>query len=130
MATFIERLEELMSEHGLTDKDLREQCGGISKNNITNWRKGTKPQLAIVHKLAEFFNVSTDYLLGIDNIKSNLLSTLDNLPSSPSKEQINTLVKYFSLCDEEGRFRIIQLSMNEYDRTIKEKTDAPKKSAF
>ena len=131
MTIFMERLQKLMDEHDLTDKDLREQCGGISKNNITNWRKGTKPQVAIVHQLADFFGVSSDYLLGIDDMKQRILDILDQpTPSSaPTQSQLDTLVKYFSLCDEEGRFRIIQLAMNEYDRVAKEKTDSTKEPA-
>lgn len=125
MTVFMERLQKLMDEHNLTDKDLREQCGDISKNNITNWRKGTKPQAAIVHKLADFFGVSCDYLLGIDDTKQQMLDVLNQITVSipaPTEAQLDTLVKYFSLCDEEGRFRIIQLAMNEYDRSAKEKT--------
>ena len=127
----MERLQKLMDERNLTDKDLREQCGDISKNNITNWRKGTNPQRAIVHKLADFFGVSSDYLLGIDDVKQQMLDVLDQTPisiSASTQTQLDTLIKYFSLCDEEGRFRIIQLAMNEYDRSEKEKTDTPKDS--
>lgn len=131
MTIFMERLQKLMDERNLTDKELREQCGDISKNNITNWRNGTKPQRAIVHKLADFFGVSSDYLLGIDNVKQQMLDVFDQtpVPISVSKQaQLDTLIKYFSLCDEEGKFRIIQLAMNEFDRTTKEKTDTPEDS--
>ena len=126
MTIFMERLQKLMDERNLTDKDLREQCGDISKNNITNWRNGTKPQKAIVHKLAEFFGVSSDYLLGIDDVKQQMLNVFDQTPvpiSVSTQAQLDTLIKYFSLCDEEGKFRIIQLAMNEYDRSEKEKTE-------
>ena len=34
MTIFMERLQKLMDERNLTDKELREQCGDISKNNI------------------------------------------------------------------------------------------------
>ena len=34
------------------------------------------------------------------------------------------LLHYFSLCDMDGQLRIIQAAMNEFDRTVKEKTDS------
>ena len=83
MTIFMERLQKLMDERNLTDKELREQCGDISKNSITNWRNGTKPQKAIVHKLADFFGVSSDYLLGIDDVKRQMLDVLDQTPIPP-----------------------------------------------
>ena len=34
MTIFMERLQKLMDERNLTDKDLREQCGDISKTTL------------------------------------------------------------------------------------------------
>ena len=41
-----------------------------------------------------------------------------------------TLLFFFENCDAPGKLRIIQLAMNEYDRTQKEKTNPPKDSAI
>lgn len=41
-----------------------------------------------------------------------------------------TLLFFFENCDAPGQLRIIQLAMNEYDRTQKEKTNPPKDSAI
>ena len=36
---------------------------GISSGTVTNWKKGTMPQSGQLQKIADFFNVSIDYLL-------------------------------------------------------------------
>lgn len=41
----------------------------ISKTSVTRWKNGAIPNAEILQKLSEYFNVSTDYLLG--NISKN-----------------------------------------------------------
>jgi hypothetical protein len=40
----------------------------------------------------------------------------------------STLLYFFANCDSEGKLRIIQTAMNEFDRTEKEKTDTSEDS--
>lgn len=112
MSIFMERLQGLMDERNINDRELKEACQ-ISQNSITNWRKGMKPQAAMVDKLAAYFDVSRDYLLGIDDIKKDILSILD----SPQESFIKRLLYYYDQCDNDGKLRIIQVAMNEYDRS-------------
>lgn len=60
---FMERVDELTKENGLTGKQVMEQCG-ISKNSFVNWRSGRKPTKTTKKILAEFFGVSVEYLMG------------------------------------------------------------------
>lgn len=61
----IDRVDELLKERGQTGKELATAIG-ISPGNITEWRKDRgKPTADVLAKLADFFSVSTDYLLGL-----------------------------------------------------------------
>jgi len=115
MSIFMERLQSLMNEHEMIDKDLITALD-LSKNTLTNWKKGTRPQLAMVEKIANYFGVERDYLLGFDSIKQNALDALD----APDDSFIKRLLYYYDQCDNDGKLRIIQVAMNEYDRTRKE----------
>ena len=115
MSVFMERLQELMDERNINDRELKEACQ-ISQNSITNWRKGMKPQTAMVDKLAAYFNVPRDYLLGLDDLKKDMLAALD----TPQDSFVKRLLHYYDQCDNDGKLRIIQVAMNEYDRTRKE----------
>ncbi len=61
------RLRELREEKGLYQKDIGKLLGKVS-NCISNWETGTtEPSIKDIIKLADYFQVSTDYLLGREN---------------------------------------------------------------
>ena len=58
------KLKELREEMALRQRDVAEAIG-TSQTNIARWENHTnEPAASYVVKLAEFFNVSADYLLG------------------------------------------------------------------
>lgn len=64
---FCERLKELRAEKNLSQKELSKAIG-VSDGTICFWENGTnEPKLTYIKKLANFFEVSSDYLIGIEN---------------------------------------------------------------
>lgn len=57
-----EKIKELADKQGISLNKLEEKLG-FSRNTIYNMKKST-PNIERVSKIADFFNVSTDYLLG------------------------------------------------------------------
>ena len=67
MIKFSERLKELRTEKGLSQRDLA-RATGISQNAIAFWENEKRvPNANAVITLAKYFNVSTDYLLGLED---------------------------------------------------------------
>lgn len=67
---FKERLKQLRTEQNLTQKELAKNIN-TSQQNIGFWETGKRnPKYDMIEKLANFFNVSTDYLTGKSNIKT------------------------------------------------------------
>lgn len=65
---FAERLIYLRERAGLTKKELADEIG-IDKSTMTHYEKGDiKPSAKTIEKIADYFNVSTDYLLGKSDI--------------------------------------------------------------
>ena len=61
--SFAEKLFELRNTQGLSRKTLSELCG-LSKNMIARYEQGEQqPTLASLVALADYFEVSVDYLL-------------------------------------------------------------------
>lgn len=48
---------------------------GFSSATVTQWKNGSIPSSKSVSKIAEYFNVSTDYLLGSETPKEELGET-------------------------------------------------------
>lgn len=65
MITFGERLKELRERDGLTQKQLAAETD-FSQGMIARWEHGVhEPTASAIIKLAHFFDVTTDYLLGV-----------------------------------------------------------------
>ena len=67
MDKFIERLKELRIEKHLSQIQLAKETG-LSSSAISFWEAGERqPSAQAVITLAKYFNVSTDYLLGLED---------------------------------------------------------------
>lgn len=62
MFSTFEKIRELSDRQGLSLNKLEEKLG-FSRNTIYNMKKST-PNIDRVSKIADYFHVSTDYLLG------------------------------------------------------------------
>lgn len=72
--TFSERLVELRNARGLSQDSVAVEIG-ICKNSIYYYENNKRvPDANTIIKLAQFYNVSSDYLLGISDIKNNVES--------------------------------------------------------
>ena len=64
-----ERIYEIREEKGITRKELAQGIH-VSRSSITEYEKGdTQPSLSALLQLADFFDVSLDYLMGRTDIK-------------------------------------------------------------
>ena len=62
-----ERLKDLRAEKGLSQRDLA-KAANLSQGAIYLWENDQRvPNAKAVIALAVFFNVSSDYLLGLEN---------------------------------------------------------------
>ena len=63
---FSERLKTLRKEKKLTQKEIAEQIG-IKQNSYSDWETGkNEPSLEKLIVLADFFEVSLDWMVGRD----------------------------------------------------------------
>lgn len=67
MSVFSERLKELRLENNLSQHELAKEVG-LTHTAIGLWERQQRiPNADAVVKLALFFKVTTDYLLGLEN---------------------------------------------------------------
>jgi len=65
---FKERMRELRKYIKLTQKNLAKQFD-VSGNTISAWECGaSEPDFNTLIKLAKYFGVTTDYLLGLEDV--------------------------------------------------------------
>ena len=78
MTTAFERIKDLADKHRISLNDLEDKLG-ISRNSLYGIKKAN-PKSDRLQQIADYFNVSTDYLLGRTdnpNVASEIFTTSD-----------------------------------------------------
>jgi transcriptional regulator with XRE-family HTH domain len=97
MITLSDRLKELRKENNMTQSDLGKILG-VGKTTISMYENGNStPNDEIKLKIAEYFNVSLDYLLGKSEIKNynNLDTPMNKIHKLVKENGINTLAAHY-----------------------------------
>ncbi len=97
MATFNENLKFLLKKNGIRQQELGKAVG-VSGSQISRYLlEENDPTITIAKKIAEYFNVSLDWLLGNKNIKLDL---------DPDVEE---MIKLYRKIDKEAQKTILDL---------------------
>lgn len=71
MANFQQRLKELRTEKEMTQEEFANTLF-LNKSSISRYEKGTQmPEAEMLERIADFFDVSVDYLLGRTSNRKN-----------------------------------------------------------
>jgi transcriptional regulator with XRE-family HTH domain len=108
---FKERFKQLRESKGLTQYQLAEELN-LGRASISNYELGTRtPDIDVLVRIANYFNVTTDYLTGISNFKtykdavevekSTMLfnSLIPNIPKVPNQDifhQVNQILGFYN----------------------------------
>jgi transcriptional regulator with XRE-family HTH domain len=65
---FAVRLNELLTENKISKRELAKKIG-VSATSISDWSTGKiQPTVENVYLIAEYFQISADYLIGLKDI--------------------------------------------------------------
>ena len=94
----IDRIVELQQESGLSVRQF-EMSVQVPNGSLGSWMKGKyKPGLDAIIGIAKFCNVTTDYLLGLSDVRR---------VENPLKPHEQLLVESYRMADENGQQEII-----------------------
>lgn len=111
------RLAEIRKSKKLNQKDIAKLIK-VKQNTISNWEnEKTEIDNHSLNILADYFNVSTDYLLGrTDNPNSPTPERIDSLSPNPIENEI--LEEFRLLCKEKNEQQ--QKAVVAFIRTLRE----------
>lgn len=98
---FGERLKELRKSSNISQEKIGEYLG-VTSNAVYSWETGkSQPSIETITKIADYFGVTTDFLLGYDKNYSNDLERLRTLlnnnnllnPDGTVKEEVNIAIE-------------------------------------
>ena len=103
---FSTRLENLIEEYNLSQKELSTELH-IAPSTLNGYlRREREPDYTTLVKLAKYFEVSTDYLLGLTNVRHPYIST-----EQYNDEEGDLVSMYRSLPPQEQNYLIQQAHM-------------------
>ena len=99
----IPNLFVLLKERNVSRKELCSAIG-VTNSNITGWKNGDyAPSIDVVIQIAHYFNVSTDYLLGVSEKKIAPIVTtegeLQDRLNQLSDADLDELLNYLDYLD-------------------------------
>lgn len=119
---FYSRLTSLCAERGVKITNVVSELH-MGSGNLSNWKSGRMPRGESLSKLADYFHVSTDYLLGRTDSR--------NPPDQESSPLRATLLLNFDRLNQEGQEKLVDTSddMVSSGKYIKSNTNQLGKTA-
>ncbi len=101
------RLKELREERNFTQKQIGDAIMS-DQSNVARWEKGiNQPSAEFIIRLADFFGVSTDYLLGRSDDFGNIVLPT-NSPTVPAlSDEERQLLDLFSRMDRAQKIQAL-----------------------
>lgn len=111
---FYDKFEELCKAKGITPTRAARE-NGLAQSVISMWKtRGSTPQAATVQKLADYFGVTVDYLLGwndnIQQAKEIAANTPDDAISDVGKDDLAAFELIFQFLGRYARPKLDDLS--------------------
>lgn len=97
-----ENIKNLRLQHKLTQEQLADRLG-VSYQSVSRWENGvTYPDIEFLPAIAKHFSVTTDYLLGQDDIekKSQIRKHINNIPKMTENDK-DAIIDIIRTCRRE-----------------------------
>lgn len=109
MDLYIERIKPLFESSGMTDKDIEEALN-LPRGVIYKWGIGkNKSYKRFIPEIAKYFNVSADYLMGLDSPSAGIKK--DPIPKDGAEDsETAELREIWSSADENERRDLLEMA--------------------
>ena len=109
MDLYIERIKPLFESSGMTDKDIEEALN-LPRGVIYKWGIGkNKSYKRFIPEIAKYFNVSADYLMGLDSPSAGIKK--DPIPKDEAEDsETAELRDIWSSADKSERRDLLEIA--------------------
>lgn len=109
MDLYIERIKPLFESSGMTDKDIEEALN-LPRGVIYKWGIGkNKSYKRFIPEIAKYFNVSADYLMGLDSPSAGIKK--DPIPKDEDEDsETAELHEIWSSADKSERRDLLEMA--------------------
>lgn len=72
MRDFYQTFFQLCESKGIAPSKVAQEIG-LNKSSVSYWKKGSIPKMDTLKALAQYFNVTVDYLTGLDDLEATIV---------------------------------------------------------
>lgn len=90
---FWETFSNLCDKHNIKPNPLAKQLE-ISSGVLTKWKNGATPNTEALLKISHYFNVSIDYLLGVETASDSSIQAEINQLTEEQKQDVLKYIKF------------------------------------
>lgn len=101
------RIKELCEENNITINKLESELG-MSQYSIGRWKNSTSPTIDKISRIAEYFHVSIDYLVGASNVRS----TADTVLGDPDYITLQRARERMTAQDKDRMMGILKIGFD------------------
>jgi transcriptional regulator with XRE-family HTH domain len=115
----VDKIIQLITEKHLNDIVFERELG-LARSTVSDWKKGkTKSYKKHIKEIAEYFDVSVDFLLDTKKAPTNIDEVLDGVGTIKIEEL--ELIKKYRFLDERGKKAVYNTMEYEYNQVKKGK---------
>jgi len=101
------RIRELCADNGITINKLETEMG-MSAGSISKWKHSISPTIDKIARIANYFNVSIDYVVGASEIRS----TADSIANDPDYISLQRARERMSERDKSRMMGILRIGFD------------------
>ncbi|GLC89380.1 helix-turn-helix domain-containing protein [Lysinibacillus piscis] len=109
--TAFDILKKLCDEQGISVNTLEEKIG-LGKNTLYSWKKNT-PKGSNLIRVADYFQVSTDYLLGRSEEKRTFNTALEHIEEDIDIRTLNRMAKDMTPNQRKKAIRVLEATFED-----------------
>jgi len=102
-----QRIKLLCNKHGIPFTKLLDDLG-LSESTLRKWKTGTSPSADKVRMIADYFSVSTDYLIG----RSEIQDTAETLVEDSDFISLQRARSKMSQSDKDRMMKMLRLAFD------------------
>ena len=107
IVTILDKILALIKEKGITQNAFLMDMG-LDKSTISDWKRGSNQSYKKhIERIADYFNVSVDYLLGRENM---------TFAETEEQKQAKSLLECFNELSGEDRAKVLEYAQMLRDR--------------
>lgn len=113
------RIKELCKKHGITIAKLESELS-FGSSSIKKWERTSSPSIDKIGKVASYFNVSVDYLIG----RSDIETTLDEFIQDDDIISLQRARENMSPTDKEKMMQMLKIGFDyAFQESLKSQDD-------